>query len=254
MAVLAYQRLRLLWGGLDWQAGSDNPYSDAQTVSGGAAASAGAGNIGVRRAVLVIDRSTYTPAADPVQMHFDFLNMTSGAPDDTWITSDYTALEAILQTWWTTVKTFATSADKLTEIRWYRHGPGVVAPNPAERVFTLGSPVAGTGSPFQAPQVASTITFRTSVRRSWGRTYVPAYGKAVDGTSQCRLSSANVDSLATTTDTMLKSAATADFHLVVTSNALSAALQVETIEVDNVLDVQRRRRFKQASYKKLINT
>ena len=250
MAVVAYDRLRMLWGALDWQHGSNNPYATSQTAAGGDSAAAGPGNIGVRRSVLVVDRAGYTPADDDMLFHFDWLNITGGNPDDTWTTGDYTGQEGRLQTFFTSISTIIDPLAKLREIRWYRHGPGVTAPNPAERVFILPTPIAGGGgSTKHPPQVACTVTFRTAVRHSWGRTYLPA--TAINCDANLRVPSSTVDSLVTATDALVTSSAAADFRLVVTSIPKSAALNVEHVEVDSTLDIIRRRRWKHTTYKKI---
>lgn len=243
--------MRVLWGAFDWQEGSDNPYADAETKSGGAAADPGTGHIGVRRATLFFDRSSYSPADDDMTVHFDFLNMTSGEPDDTWITSDFTGLETLLTTWWGQAKGQSDPKTKLREIRWHRVGPGNDPPNPAVRIYVLPSMVAGSGTAgASVAQVACSVTFRTAVRTSWGRTYIPFNGVAPD--AQGRWSTTLVDLVATYTNALLVSAAAADMHLVVTSLAKSAALNVERIEADDVPDIVRRRRLKHTVYRKLL--
>lgn len=243
MALATWARLRLNWGGFDFQAGTDHPYSPAQSFVGGPTANGAAGEIGVRRASLIFDRSTYTPSDDDMTMHFDFLNITGGAPDDTWITADYTALETALETFWGSTKTYSDPKTGLREIRWHRVGYGVLKPNPVERTYTLAAPVYGTGTAgLHPPQVACSITFRTAVRRSWGRTYLPFNGGSLS--AQGRLTSTATSTIATATSTLVAAAATADFYLVVTSIAKQAALTVEKVEVDDVTDIVRRRRFK----------
>lgn len=241
----------MLWGTFDWQHGSDNPYGTSQTVSGGTSAVAGTGNIGVRRSTLYFDRASYSPGDDDVTIHFDWLNMTSGSPDDTWTSGDYTTMETLLLAFWTTTKVFSDPSLKLREIRWHRVGTGVTPPNPAERIFLLTTPVVGTGSSFsQPPTTACSITFRTAVRRSWGRTYLP-YDAGVIGSNH-RPSTSNVDTICGAANTLNTAAAAADFHQVVTSLALSASLNVEKIEVDDVIDVVRRRRWKHTTYRKIL--
>lgn len=241
----------MLWGALDWQQGSDNPYSAAQTVSGGPDAVGGPGSIGVRRSVLVFDRKLYNPADDDIVAHFDWLNLTGGAPDDTWTTSDYTTMEAALLAFWTSWKPDVDQLTRLREIRWYRVGPGVVKPNPAERVFTLSPISPGTlTSASLPPQVCTSVTFRTAVRRSWGRTYMP--WDSGTQTPQRRLGAGKVDQLAGYANTLLTTAAAADFHQVVTSMHLSASLNVENVEVDDILDVIRSRRWKHTLYRKVL--
>lgn len=252
MPVLAdYVRFRWLWGAVDWQSGSESPYTSAQTGANlGTSAAAGVG-VGVRRAVLHFNRATMVANADDSECHFDFLNITGGDPDDTWTPTDYTTLEGYLATWWGSIKNTVKSSVKLDHISWYRHGPGINPPNPAERVTTVN--VAGTGvADTMPPQVAQTTTFRTGVRRSWGRTYLPAMtiGAADGGTGKCAVSV--VDELANAAGALLASAVAHDFPLVVTSKHLNAVLNVEAVEVDDLFDVIRRRRWKQTTYRKIL--
>jgi hypothetical protein len=240
----------MLWGALDWQAGSGNPYSTGQTVSGGT--SALPPGVGVRRAILVIDRTAALAGADPAEMHLDWLNFTSGSPDDSWITSDFTTCEAAITTWFSALAPYITSAYKLSFINWYRAGVAVGTPNPVIRSTAVSIPGtgAGTGAP---PQVACSITFRTAVRKSWGRTYVPLGNLAASNiTGSGLITNAMVDAIAAATNTMVTSQASNDFALVVTSLRLSASLNVEHVEVDNMLDVIRRRRYRAATYKKIL--
>jgi hypothetical protein len=252
MAFLtAYQRYRLLWGALDWQFGSESPYTNAQTGTNlGTSAAAGVG-VGVRRCVLHVDRTGQTAGADDAEFHFDFLNLTGGTPDDTWTSSDYTTLEGYLDTFWAAIKGYVHPADKLAGYHWYRHGPGIHPPNPAERVTSRS--VAGTsGSDAMVPQVASTITFRTAVRRSWGRTYLPALTDNAKNSGDGHLATAFCDNVCNAAAALLASAVGHDFPMVVTSVHLNAVLNVESLEVDNLADIQRRRRWRAPSYRKVL--
>jgi hypothetical protein len=190
---------------------------------------------------------------DDAESHFDFLNVTGGTPDDTWTSTDYTTLEGYLDTWWNSVKPSVSSGIKLAGYHWYRHGPGVGTPNPAERVVSR-SVAGGSGSNALPPQVASTVTFRTAVRRSWGRTYLPGPSATYLATDGSFDPSGWVNPVATATDTLVHAAAGADFPLVVTSVHLSAVLNVEATEVDNTPDIIRRRRFDSPTIKVIHNT
>jgi hypothetical protein len=247
--VTAYVRFRMFWGALDVEneQAKTPGYGSTQIVSGGESAVIGSG-VGVRRVTLVVDRTGVEAGSDVATMHFDFLNMTGGSPDDTWITSDFTTLEGLLSTWITSTNPLMIGGYKITQFIWHRVGSGVTKPNPAERILVIGSPLTGAGST-TVPQVASSITFRTGVRKSWGRTYFP-WGKAPSTAG--RPSTADVDTLAAATNTLINSAASSDFHLVVVSKPLASSLNVERIEVDNTLDIIRRRRWKQSTYKKLL--
>lgn len=250
MALTAFERFRFLWGAIDWQQGSDNPYSVAQTANLGSSAAPGSG-VGVRRAVLLITRNTMHAAADPLQFHFDFLNRTGGVPDDTWTDTDYTTLEGYLDTFWTTMRNFVPSGCAYAQTSWYRVGSGISAPNPAERVVVKVSPIVGTGTAtLHPPQCACSITFRTAVRRSWGRTYLPFLSPSLSASGV--IPSGVVDQAATATQTLATSAASSDFSLVVISSHLNAALNVEKVEVDDNVDVIRRRRWKVSTYRKIL--
>lgn len=246
----SFVKFRFLWGAVDFQAGSSVPYSAAQTGTNLGTSAAPPG-IGVRRASIVWDRSVASTGDDVALTHFDFLNVTGGDPDDTWIDSDYTTLEGYLNTWASSMAIFIHPSIKTREIRWYRHGPGLVAPLPAERVtpFVHAGSDAGYMTP---PQCASTITFRTSVRRSWGRTYLPGISSNHIVSSSGRLTSAYVDGVAGYAKNLSDSAASSDFLLVVTSNRLDAVLNAEHVEVDDNVDIQRRRRWDKPTYSKIV--
>lgn len=255
MGILAsYARFRWTWGGIDFEGGSGNPYSAGQTgPTLGTSAAAGSG-VGVRRCVLHFDRTAGYVGADDAESHFDFLNITGGTPDDTWTDTDYATLEGFLDTWWATLKANMSTNIKLAGYHWYRHGPGITGANPAQRVTTRSVPGV-VGSSMVAPQVATSVTFRTAVRRSWGRTYLP--GPSVSSGSWDSgglFSSAWVTAVATPTNTLIHDAIGADFPLVVVSNRLSAVLNVEALEVDNMPDVIRRRRYRNATLKSITNT
>lgn len=246
----AYVRLRLLWGAFDMTAaqGQTPMYTPSQIVTGGTSAAAGSG-VGVRRLSVYLDRTAVEVGMDPAFIHFDILNTTSGSPDDTWITSDYTTCESAFQIAWNTFASYVTNGVKPTQYIWHRIGTGVSKPNPAERTITVALTTAVGGGTVM-PQQASSITFRTGARRNWGRTYLPLGSAGL--TSAGRLGNTAVDAITTTMNGMVTTLATGDFHLVVVSKPLSSSLNVEQVEVDNVPDVIRRRRFKRSTYKKLL--
>lgn len=252
MALTAYTRLRAFWGAFDYATDANRApgYSSSQYANAGASAAVGAG-VGIRRATCVLNRSAFTPALDTAIMHFDFLNMTAGVPDDTWVTADFTTLEGYLKTMFTSLVATMQPKHTFDTVSWHRIGPGAPVPNPAERIATVSATQpTGTGST-NPPQIACSITFRTGVRKSWGRTYLPC---GISPGAQHRWASTNVDVVATAVDTMVKAAAAADFYHVVFSKTLNSALNVEAIEVDDVPDVIRRRRHKVQTYRKIINS
>lgn len=246
----AYVRLRLVWGPFDLSVaqGQTPNYGSTQIVTGGPTAAVGSG-IGVRRASLYLDRTVADAGADPAFMHFDFLNTTGGVPDDTWTNGDFTQMETALNAFWNSAGAYAAGGHKLTQIIWHRVGTGVSKPNPAERILTVAAPALGGGGALAAPQHACSITFRTGVRRSWGRTYLPIGNTPM---SAGRLSNTATDAIAGATNTLFLAAASNDFHPVVVSGPLASSLNIESVEVDNVTDVIRRRRWKRQTYRKIL--
>lgn len=243
-------RVRIGWGAVDYSHVEETTpqYAPTQYAYAGPSAAEADGGVGVRRATLIFDRSLATVPDDDYNCHFDFMNITGGEPDDTWTTADFTSLETRLGTWWTSQKTISPSYVRLYRIAWHRVGPGVVKPNPAVRILDM-TPVPGTDATGTAvPQIASTITFRTGVRRSWGRTYLPIGGGQY-GTG--RLSVGNADFIVATAKTLRDGAAGDDFLMGVTSYALSSFLGIEALECDTTLDIVRRRRWKHTTYRKI---
>lgn len=245
--MAGYFHMRAFWGAFDVSFGTPE-YTGSALVSAGTSAVAGSG-AGVRRAQL---RFTRTPPGtftdDVAEMHFDFMNITGGTPDDTWTTTDYTDLEGYLATWFASVEGRMHTSHVWQEIRWYRVGTGVTPPNPAERVTLTGS--GGTSSSVMLPpQNAASITLKTARRRQWGRTYFPGLTTS-DVTGNGQLGSGTVDDLANATDALATSAATKQFYLGVLSGVAGSFFAAETIQVDDIADIIRRRRWRNATYRK----
>lgn len=240
------RHLSFFWGALDVDVESTaTPYyatTDYATLGDDATVG---GGIGVRRATLVLDRSGYATPDDAATVHFDFLNLTSDSPDDTWTAADYIALETRLSTWWNAVKGYTPATTKLTRFYWHRVGKGITKPNPAIRITDIASPVASVTSTFNVPpQSACSISLRHGKRRSWGRTYLPL---AVAGTGG-RLPSGDVDALVAATIVLLNGAKTDDFLGVVTSVVHDQAFVIDDVVADTTVDIIRRRRFKHTTY------
>lgn len=196
---------------------------------------------------------------------FDFLNITSGDVDNTWITSDYTTLETALDTWWTSVKPYVSAEHSLVEYRWFRQrfnsvdNPKPFAPaGPPQRVTTRA--VAGTSSGAVPYQVAASVTERTAIPRHWGRFYVPGTGASTNLAGNGRYTSALITALANATQTLYNSAVSGvGAYPVVPMTQLDktpirALLAVDAIAVDDIPDVIRRRRPRAVSARQVRNT
>lgn len=241
-----YFHLRMFWGAFDTTY-STPEYSGSALVSGGPSAVAGSG-VGVRRAV--IDFSQTAPGTvvdDKRQIHWDFLNLTGGAPDDTWTSGDYSTLETILEAWLTGIQAYITQEGTWTAIKWYRVGTGVVPPNPAERTTVISS--QGTGASLtMPPQTALSITLKTARRKNWGRTYLPGVTSVGLG-GRGAITASVVDTIGAASNTMVNAAIAADFHPGVLSKVAGSFFTLEQLQIDDVWDVIRSRRWKNATHK-----
>src|SRR5262249_54437151 len=142
----------------------------------------------------------------------------------------------------------------LAEYRWHDWDINDVALGPADRV-TSRSVAGTTGATSRLPdQDAQTVTWTTASRRHWGRVYLPGIGfNRIDNTTG-RWASTQVDAAALHFHTLATSLVAGGYDMVVVSRQFHALLTIDTISVDDIVDIQRRRRAKQASYHKIYTS
>jgi hypothetical protein len=102
-----------------------------------------------------------------------FVKLAGGAPvafDDA---ADLATIEGHITTLWTSVKPAYLATTGLKEVRWYKAGPAIVAPNPPIRITPFAVPGTNGDVVEAPPQVAMSITYLTSDRKGWGRSYMP---------------------------------------------------------------------------------
>lgn len=197
---------------------------------------------------------------------FHFLNITSGVPDASWTTTDYTTVENACDTFWDTIKPYYLAETKLSEYLWRADGPAFrphgTSLSPTLRITSRSVPGgAATGSPLP-PQCAMSVTEvtaahfdvsgvgvpgsepgtgRTQRRNRWGRFYLPAIAavQLVDGRFP-------------TTVTGVVSGATKDFYNtcvaaqivpVMYSPTTGNSWSIDAVHVDDIVDVIRSRRY-----------
>jgi hypothetical protein len=211
-----------------------------------------------------------TPAVgvvqDKDQCTFHFLNLTGGNPDDTWTDTDFTIVESAFDALWTTLKVKYTNEITLNEYAWRKDGPAFrpfgTELSPTVRIVSRN--VAGTsGSQVTLPpQCAVTVTEvtasdyivsgvgvpghapgtgRTQRRNRWGRFYLPAMD--VSMTLSGRLKSAEATSVSNTVKTFYNACTAAQIVPVMYSPTTGNAWSIDSIHVDDILDVVRSRRF-----------
>jgi hypothetical protein len=238
--AVKYVRIKFWWGTVEAFSSDEGMYTAAQTKKAGDAATPP--GIGVRRCQLIFNREPAGSTEDVATTHMDFMNVTGGEPDDTWVDADFTTLETAISTWWTAVKTHCHTTTKLAQYRWYRIGPGVFPPNPPVKITTF-TPVPGTGTDAMPPQVAASITLKPPARKQWGRIYIPGLSIASATSGTGRIVSTAQNNFANATDTLHGTAAAADFIPVVYSKTRSKAFAIESLQVDDLFDVIRSRRW-----------
>lgn len=235
----SYARLSGWWGSVELLKTDEQVYTAAQKKALGTNATSP--GTAIRRAQLVFSRTPTGSTEDVATTHLDYLNLTAGEPDDTWVDADFATLEGYIDTWWTALKPYVWSKCSLTQIRWYRIGPGIAPPNPPVRITTRAVP--GTNSTPMAPQVSVTLTLKTGVRKEWGRLYLPHPGGNIADTTNGRIDSSIMGTVATASDVLFKAAFAADFVPVVYGRARQKVYTVESLQIDDLFDVQRRRRW-----------
>lgn len=172
--------------------------------------------------------------------------------------ADLATLEGHLSTWWGVVKAYVTTQFTLVEYAW--HGVSKDSPRtedgrgqkmgPAVRTTVLS--VAGTDSVGRSPdQLATNLTMRTASRKHWGRMFIPGIGVDKWDTTYGRLTTTVIDGIASASDSLHTNAQGAGFEIGVWSQLHPAFLTAKSVEVDDVPDIQRRRRAKRRNYAKI---
>lgn len=169
------------------------------------------------------------------------------------IASEFAAVETILNTMWTSYMALMNDNILQSDYRWHEvraekykivKEQYVDVLGPAVRLTTSarGGGVNGSRMP---DQVAVTCTLRTAGRKHWGRIYLPGLARTQYESSFGRV--ANPGAIGSPLRTAINSLSTAGYELGVWSPRGRAFLTITRLDVDNVPDVIRRRRPKQAS-------
>jgi len=180
---------------------------------------------------------------------------------------DCSATEGRLLALWASIKDLYDPSIALDRFNWHEYGVGVRKPNPMIRDVSAGV-VVGTAADDQdlPPQVAVSVTLKTSRRRNWGRVFLPAIAK--ENCEAGRIITATVNAIRTAFGTFLDAQAGASLPLVIWSprhagdaltygpaahadnldnpDTSSFAMTVDQVQVDDLFDVIESRRFDKA--------
>lgn len=204
------------------------------------------------------------PAQDYAMTTHHFLNLTDDAPDSSWTSGDYAAVESLMDAFWNAIKPRYSPSVILAEYSWRADGPayrphtpkpsGLLSPT--LRATARALPGTSASTEMMPPQVAVTVTEVTSakytvedvegsgaqVRNRWGRFYLPAPASVnvIGG----RLAAAGLQTdVANAAQTFYNGCVAADFIPVVYSPTTGSSWSCDEIHVDDIFDVVRSRRF-----------
>lgn len=204
---------------------------------------------------------------------FHFVNLTGGVPDSSWATADYAQVETAADAFWEAIRGYYLPSTILIRYRWHRAGPaweGNPAPyNPSQRDTARSVAGNATATNMQLPpQVALSVTERNDqASRRWGRFYLPApVAASTTLDSQGRVVQQLNDGVQAAAITFYNACRTGNQLIPVvysrpapertradgtTLPARGAeAHSVDTIQVDNLWDVMRSRRYSGPTYRK----
>lgn len=198
-----------------------------------------------RRLQLLWTRITPTGTQEDVAVTtFDLLNTTGGDIDTTWTSGDYTAVETAFITWWTAVKSHVSSGVTFSQFRFYKKRfPLSLASGPPDHIGNYNSPGTGSAADTLPLQTAMSITEKTPLPRSWGRFYQPGL-LAANLDQYGRWTSGEIDAWADATETLYETLISAELAPIVPVSAAQIVVPVQSIQIDDIPDVVRRRRPK----------
>lgn len=201
----------------------------------------------------------YAPPQDAAQCTFHFINITSGVPDASWTTGDYTTVENAFDTFWTACKPYYYTDTSLTELKWRADGPAFrpfgSTLSPTLRVVTRSAPGTATAASLP-PQVALTVTEVTAakytaedvegvgdqLRNRWGRFYLPPVISSQ--VSAGRPGGTMLDAIVTACQSFYNTCKAADLIPVMYSPTTGSSWSVDELHMDDIFDVVRSRRFR----------
>ena len=216
------------------------------------------GTFEARRMQISFASVDQTTARDDLRVcTIDLLKGANTTPSDTWLTADFTAAKAAVNAFWTSIGVHFNTLTSLKKIAFYKLGPAVVPPQPPVHSQDYAAAGGATGSTLP-PQVAVSVTEMAGEKPHWGRFYLPAPGVGLCNNFG-RISGSGHSAIADAADTMYEAFKTAGIPAVVYRRPLpvrtrkdgvelpareASAWTVDKLQVDDVFDVIRSRRWK----------
>lgn len=159
-----------------------------------------------------------------------------------------------LKTFWTAVAAYLSTTHVLREVKWYDVSATVPHTAFKESILTgaaPGTPGASAGLTMP-PQVSVSVTLKTQPRKHWGRFYLPGVtGSQLDDNGhKGALKPSVCDAIAAAARTLAQP--TGGASLIIYSRPAGVTYFPTEVQVDDVVDVIRKRRMRKATYKKAI--
>jgi hypothetical protein len=212
-----------------------------------------------RRLVIAMQRATPVGSEeDYAHMTFDLVNITGGQIDQTWTDTDFTTCETFYDEWFNAFKASIDNGHTVVAYRWYRMRFRQIMTD-THRFEDTGPPVrvqtktiAGTDAATVLPyQCAMSVTEKTGVPKHWGRFYIPGLTTSSIVAASGRWSPTVQTAVANATAELYDDLQGAQFYPVVPLTQVNkvlrgALLTVNQVVVDDIPDVIRRRRPRQA--------
>jgi hypothetical protein len=242
-------------------------YWNAQAVDHDADMADQSGLLGCTRVTLKWNRVTLTGLGeDQVMTKFWFAKIAG--TDYAYVpVAELATIEGFLNTFVATISSWIHTSYTMVEYAWHQFtensprtddkvlGVGMGAgqkPGPAVRT-TVRAAVGADASGRLPDQVTLNVTLRTASRRHWGRSCFPGVTNGSLQGSYGRWNNTVVDGFANAVNVLHDSAVAATYQMGVYSQTHPAFLTPKTIEADDVVDIQRRRRAKRTGYRKLVS-
>jgi hypothetical protein len=196
----------------------------------------------------VFDRELLSADEDVAVCTMHIREAVSSAPDVLPITDQ--GRQAFANKWfnfWDAINEYVTDKVECRELRFYDvpDTPGIDMGDPV-KISSIATKGTATSQPMP-PQCAVSVTWRTSARLRWGRFYLPGVVSAHLDTSG-RLDVATCDAIANAAHLLTDRSGTGGV-LTVFSRKHWNHSDPELIQVDDIVDIIRRRRFSQPHYR-----
>lgn len=219
------------------------------------------GEFELRRVQMIWTANDQAVGQDDVRVAtLDLVKLAAGVPTSNWLAGDFTTVQTALNAFWTSLKAQYPPNVSASRIKIYKLGPNISPPQVP--VYDAAWTGAGTNAitNMLPPQVALSVTEKAGSKLHWGRFYLPA---PAAGTNQInpfgRPPSAFLGLVADYVDTLYETLRTNNLPVVVYRQPLperkkkngttlparnASAWTVDDIQIDDVYDVIRRRRWK----------